>query len=359
MMSIAKLARLLRLDQRAAAMTEFALAMPLVLTAGLWGLETANFALMNMRVNQVAMQIADNASRIGDTSTLSNQKIYENDINDLLRGSDIQAGNAIDLYEYGRVFVSSLQVEPGSLTNQQYIAWQRCKGKKRVDSSYGVQDTGKGDPTFQGMGPAGEEVAAQAGDAVMFVEIQYDYGPIVTDAFISDRTIRSRAAFQVRGSRDLSEIYQRDPADPDEVARCDIFDSYKEGAPPPRETGGWNWIFSDNPNASGGGSGSGSSSSSSGGSSGSGNNGSSGSNNGSSGSNNGSSGSNNGSSGSNNGSSGAANGSGDAVSDVAETAEEAARRAHEEANNCTYGPLNLICWPNGGGGGGSEDDDND
>ncbi|MXO83634.1 hypothetical protein GRI35_09700 [Altererythrobacter aestiaquae] len=206
------------------------------------------------------MQIADNASRIGDTSTLSNQKIYENDINDLLRGADIQAGEAIDLYEYGRVFISSLQVVPGSADDQQYIAWQRCKGKKDTISSYGDQGTGTSDPTFVGMGPTGEEVAAQAGDSVMFIEIQYDYGPIVTDAFLAQRTIRSRASFQVRGSRDLSEIYQRDPADPDEIARCDIYDSYKETAPPPRpDTGGWDWAFSDSPNV-----GSGSSSSSGG-----------------------------------------------------------------------------------------------
>ncbi len=255
MTALNKFASRLRNDRRAVAMTEFALATPLVLTAGLWGLETANFALMNMRVNQVAMQIADNASRIGDTSTLSNQKIYENDINDLLRGSDVQAGDAIDLYEHGRVFISSLQVVPGSADDQQYIAWQRCKGKKSTISSYGQQDTGKNDPAFVGMGPPGEEVAAQEGDAVMFVEIQYDYGPIVTDAFLAQRTIRSRASFQVRGSRDLSEIYQRDPSDPDEIARCDIYDSYKEIAPPPRQdTGGWDWTFSDSPDAANGGS---------------------------------------------------------------------------------------------------------
>lgn len=237
----------LRADKRAVAMTEFALATPLVLTAGLWGVETANYALMTMRVNQVAIQIADNASRIGDTSTLSNQKIYENDINDLLRGSDIQAGETIDLYEHGRVIVSSLQVEPGTANDQQYIAWQRCKGKKAGGSSYGVQDTGKNDPTFIGMGPAGEEVQSQPGDAVMFVEIQYDYGPLVTDAFLTNTTINSRAAFQVRASRDLSEIYQRDPASPDEIARCDIYDSYKETPPPPRTRGGWDWEFSDAP----------------------------------------------------------------------------------------------------------------
>lgn len=302
----------LRKNERAAALTEFALATPLVLTVGLWGLETANLAMTHMRVNQVAMHIADNASRIGDTSSLSNQKIYEDDLNDVLRGSDIQAGEAIDLYQYGRVIISSLQVEPGSANDQQYIAWQRCKGRKETSSSYGDQGTGAGDPSFIGMGPPGEEVQSIRNDAVMFVEIQYDYQPIATDAFIRDRTIRSRAAFQVRANRDLSQIYERNPDSPAEIARCDIYDSYKEELPPPRSGGGWSWVFSDAPNPTGPGgsstsggstSGGGSSTSTTGGSSG-GNNGSSGGgNNGSSGgNNNGSSGGNNGSSGGNNGS---------------------------------------------------------
>ncbi|NMW31460.1 pilus assembly protein [Altererythrobacter sp. RZ02] len=269
MNTLSKFAVALRNDKKAAALTEFALATPLVLTLGLWGLETANLAMMHMRVNQAAMQIADNAARIGDTSTLSNQKIYEDDLNDILRGMDIQAGESIDLYQHGRVIISSLQVEPGSDPDQQYIAWQRCKGRKEVSSSYGDQGTGVGDPSFTGMGPAGEEVTAIANDAVMFVEVQYNYQPLATDAFISDPVIRSRAAFQVRASRDLTQIYERNPGSPAEIARCDIFDSYKEAPPPPRKTGGWSWIFSDDPNAGGGSSSSsGGSSSTSGGSSG-------------------------------------------------------------------------------------------
>ncbi|MGB7374567.1 TadE/TadG family type IV pilus assembly protein [Pontixanthobacter sp.] len=260
----------LRKDTRAAALTEFALATPLVLTVGLWGLETANLAMTHMRINQVAMHIADNASRIGDTSSLSNQKIYEDDLNDVLRGSDIQAGESIDLYQHGRVFISSLQVEPGSADDQQYIAWQRCKGRKVAASSYGDQGTGVGDPSFIGMGPAGEEVQSVRNDAVMFVEIQYDYQPIATDAFISDRTIRSRAAFQVRANRDLSQIYERNPGSPAEIARCDIYDSYKPKPPPPRKSGGWSWVFSDAPDPvppGGGGSTSGGSTSGGGGAS--------------------------------------------------------------------------------------------
>lgn len=244
------LRRMLR-DSSAVAMTEFALATPLVLTLGLWGLETANLAITHMRVSQAAMHLADNASRIGETSSLSRRKIYEDDINDFFLGSNYQAGDMIDLYEFGRVIISSLQVEEGT-DMQQYIAWQRCKGRGQFQSDYGVQDTGKGDPSFQGMGPVGEEVFALKGEAVMFVEISYEYQPIVTDAFLDTREIKASAAFTVRADRDLSQIYQRNTDNPDDIARCDVYDAYKSIPAPRKASGGWGWVFSDDPDAVGG-----------------------------------------------------------------------------------------------------------
>ena len=243
------LRRMLR-DSSAVAMTEFALATPLVLTLGLWGLETANLTITHMRVSQAAMHLADNASRIGETSSLTRRKIYEDDINDFFLGSNYQAGEAIDLYEFGRVIISSLQVEEGT-DMQQYIAWQRCKGRGQFQSDYGVQDTGKGDPSFQGMGPVGEEVFALKGEAVMFVEISYEYQPIVTDAFLTSREIKASAAFTVRADRDLSQIYQRDADNPDDIARCDVYDAYKSIPAPRKASGGWGWVFSDDPDATG------------------------------------------------------------------------------------------------------------
>lgn len=237
-------------DRTAVAMTEFALATPLVLTLGLWGLETANLAITHMRVSQAAMHLADNASRIGETSSLTRRKIYEDDINDFFLGSNYQAGEAIDLYEFGRVVISSLQVEEGT-EGQQYIAWQRCKGRGQFQSDYGVQDTGKGDPSFQGMGPVGEEVFALKGEAVMFVEISYEYQPIVTDAFLDSREIKASSAFTVRADRDLSQIFQRDPNNPDDIARCEVYDAYKSIPAPRKASGGWGWVFSDDPDATG------------------------------------------------------------------------------------------------------------
>lgn len=218
------LLRRLRRHTSGVAATEFALALPLLMIAGTWGIETANLAITNMRVSQLAMQIADNASRIGDTSTLTDHKIYESDVNDLLLGANVMGGDSIDLFEHGRVIISSLEVVPGT-EDQQYIHWQRCKGKKSFSSTYGAE--GKGlDGSLTGMGPAGEEITAMQDDAVIFVEVSYDYQPLIASAFASNRVITATAAFNVRDDRDLTEIYQRDTGKPDAVAGCSTFDGY-------------------------------------------------------------------------------------------------------------------------------------
>lgn len=201
---------------------EFALSVPLLLTVGMWGVETANVAMVHMRINQLATQIADNGSRIGDTSQLTDRKIYETDINDLLAGANIQSGN-IDLFEHGRVIISSLEVVDGT-EDQQYIHWQRCKGVKHVVSDYGAE--GKGlDGSLSGMGPSDDQITATKGDAVIFVEITYDYQPLISKMFTAAGTIKTTAAFNVRDSRDLTQIYQRDPDHPDTVASCSVYDA--------------------------------------------------------------------------------------------------------------------------------------
>ena len=216
--------RALRRDRSGVALTEFALSLPLLLVAGLGGVETANLAVTTLRVNQVAMQIADNASRIGDTSSLEDRRIYESDINDLLLGSNIQAGQSIDLYNNGRAIVSSLEVVPGT-DDRQYIHWQRCKGTKAHMSSYGAQGDGVS-TTLAGMGPPGEEVMAQRGEAVIFVEVSYDYQPLVPGFFNDSRVISSTSAYTVRDSRDLTQIYQRDAGSPDAIASCGVYTGF-------------------------------------------------------------------------------------------------------------------------------------
>lgn len=208
--------RMLR-SKSGVAMTEFALGAPFLLTAGLWGTEEANYALVNMKIGQLAVHLADNASRIGDTSTLQNRRIYESDITDVMIGGQIQGGPALDFYDHGRVIISSLEAEGG--VGNQFIHWQRCRGAKHVASEYGDE----GDILPSGMGPAGEEVSAEPGDAVIFVEINYTYQPLISARFLGNLDIKSIASFTVRDSRDLTQIYQRDPARPDPVQTCSAY----------------------------------------------------------------------------------------------------------------------------------------
>jgi hypothetical protein len=213
----------LRGNASGVAAVELALGAPLVLTLGLWGAELGNLAITHMRISQLAMQLADNGSRIGDVSMLENLKIYESDINDLLMGANVQSGK-LDLFEHGRVVISSLEVVPGT-EGTQYIHWQRCKGKRAFQSNYGGEGTGL-DGSLSGMGPAGEEVSATDGDAVIFVEIEYAYQPIVSSRFVPDTIISTTATFNVRSDRDLAQIYQRNVATPDPVASCNIYDDF-------------------------------------------------------------------------------------------------------------------------------------
>ena len=204
------------------AATEFALCLPFLLGSGLMGLEVANRAIVQTQIAQLAAQIADNGSRIGDTSTLQDRKIYEADIDDLLRGAAVQGGTRLDLFGHGRGIVSSLEVVPGS-DDRQYIHWQRCAGVKHHLSSYGLEGDGL-NGGLPGMGPAGKEVWAFPDEAVIFVEIAYDYQSLVGPRFGMSGEIVSTASFTVRDDRDLTQIYQRDAAAPDPVARCDVYD---------------------------------------------------------------------------------------------------------------------------------------
>jgi hypothetical protein len=216
-----RLIRQLRRSTAGVAMVEFALTAPFFLGAGLWGLEVANYALTNMKVSQLAAHIADNASRIGDTSTLQNRKIYEEDINDLLLGANLQGGQSLDFFAHGRAFISSLEVWDAAIhtdvthsDDDQFIHWQRCMGGLVVPSTYGTQN----DVIPAGMGPTGAEVLALSDAPVIFVELQYDYQPLFSSMFITSTRITSTSSFIVRDNRDQSTIYKRNAATPE--ANC-------------------------------------------------------------------------------------------------------------------------------------------
>lgn len=215
------------------AAVEFAISLPLLLVAGLYGTETANYALTTMKVSEVAMHIADNAARIGDTSTITNRAIFEADVADLLAGSATQGGNKLDFFGHGRAIISSLEIYdpalscggtpcPGHPTaGGQFIHWQRCLGVKRVSSDYGKEY----DDMPSGMGPTGQEVTTEAGTAVIFVEVSYDYQPLISGRFIGTPTIKAISSFTQRDNIDLSGLKKARNGVVGKVADCSKYTS--------------------------------------------------------------------------------------------------------------------------------------
>ena len=218
-------------DHKGVALIEFAFSIPVVLTVGLVGVETANFVIANLRVSQIAMATADNAARVRGT-------IDEHDINELFIGAKL-VGASMNFANNGRVILSS--VEPRSVSPKtttvagvdvpnQWIRWQRCYGLKNIASSYGgprtVGDAGitngteassdstkksdelksvpkvEGADSPTGIGPAGNQIGALGGTTVMFVEVVYDYQPIVWNSLLRNRIIRYTSAFNVRQRND-------------------------------------------------------------------------------------------------------------------------------------------------------------
>jgi Flp pilus assembly protein TadG len=220
-------------DRSGLALTEFALATPIVIAIGGYGIELSHLALTNLKVNQIALNLADNASRVGLTSTLTTTQLRETDVNDVLIGARLQ-GAGINLTTNGRVTISSLENVQQSYDTAavQRIHWQRCIGKMSTTgytSSYGtttvtagqtatLANAGTAAPT--GMGDTGSLVSAPVGSGVMFIEINYKYQGLFGSLFIGNRIIHYTASFIVRDNRDYAQIY---PSSTVTGSTCDLF----------------------------------------------------------------------------------------------------------------------------------------
>lgn len=223
--------RRLLADRRGVAMLEFAFAMPPVLFISLYGMEVGNLALTNLKVSQAALNLADNASRVGLDTGLSTMQLREVDINDALAGARV-FGQTWKLTENGRITLSSLHRGADGV---QRIQWQRCLGLKKGadwESHYGVttvtastdaSDANKGTLQPKGMGPVGSEVNAPPNSAVMFVEINYQYRPLFGLNWIAGGKSRINyiASFIVRDKRIFDQIY--DPSPKATRYTCDKF----------------------------------------------------------------------------------------------------------------------------------------
>ena len=193
-----KFARTLRRDTRAVSMVEFAVTLPLLLFGTLGGLETAHLVATHMRLNQIAISLADNASRMKQQTVSGAPKVREYDVNEAFKAAE-QQGKDMGLVSHGRMILSSLEVKDGT-TATQIFHWQRCKGAKTsYTSAYGKQNV-----TILGAGPAAKRITAEKDSAIMVAEVAYEYQPLVMEKLFGSTTIRKYSAMYVRDDRDLS-----------------------------------------------------------------------------------------------------------------------------------------------------------
>lgn len=211
-------------DTRAFALTEFAYGLPIMLSMGAYGIEIANYAIVHLRVSQIALSLADNASRVGLNNGLSSQQMREVDVNDILQGARLQ-GTGIDIATHGRITLSSLEnvQQSWDATPVQRIHWQRCLGLKsgtEYDSSFGTTTSAAGTTNTasdqgtdapNGMGETGAQVVAPENSAVMFVEVNYEYQPLFGSMLMARTRMHYIASFIVRDKRDFTKVYNPAP----------------------------------------------------------------------------------------------------------------------------------------------------
>jgi hypothetical protein len=186
--------RRLARDEGGLAFIEFAFAAPVLLLLILGGLELANYALAHLRVNQIAMTVADNAGRV--TTGIDEANVHE-----VFAGAEV-IGVPIDFEANGRVVLSSLQPNGQTGANEgQMINWQRCWGDLNVAPRYGVEGDGRTDSSLEtGMGRTGNRITSAQGTAVMVVDVTYTYQPLIDSGYlVIDDTITHESAFNVRG----------------------------------------------------------------------------------------------------------------------------------------------------------------
>lgn len=197
-------------DTRGVALIEFAYSIPLLMVMGLGGAEVTNYAVTHMRVSQIAVSLADNASRAKQEIVSGVPRMREYDVNEAFLAAALQGGN-LDMQSNGRMILSSLQTNE---SDGQWIQWQRCFGDADYASTNGVEGDGATGTDFAGMGTEERRVTAEEGFAVMFAEVVYNYEPLILNHFVPDTPIRKEAAMYVRDDRDLTQIYNPSPAAP-------------------------------------------------------------------------------------------------------------------------------------------------
>ena len=197
---IFKLLERLQKSEDGVAYIELAYMTPILLALGLGGIELTNYAITHTRVSQLSLTLADNASRAKQDVPSGAPRFREADVQEIFTGLNLQAGN-LNFKRNGRAILSSLEV---NAQNGQWIHWQRCYGDKTYPSTYGREGDGATGTSVTGMGPTGNQVAAEQNAGIMFVQIFYDYQPIIFGQLIPDKRIEKTAALYVRDRRDYA-----------------------------------------------------------------------------------------------------------------------------------------------------------
>ncbi|MCJ2179454.1 TadE/TadG family type IV pilus assembly protein [Novosphingobium album (ex Hu et al. 2023)] len=184
-------------DTGGVSLVELSLVLPILLSLGFYGTELAYMTMVNMQVSQIAVSVADNASRLGQSENSSvTPTVTEAQVDSVMAGALVE-GSSFDFSSNGRIILSSLEKDASS--GDQYVHWQRCRGDLAADSAYGTAGT-----VVSGMGPSDHLITASDGSAVMFVEVYYDYKPLFGTMFMGDTTFHREAAFIVRDDRNLT-----------------------------------------------------------------------------------------------------------------------------------------------------------
>jgi Flp pilus assembly pilin Flp len=216
--------RELRKNESGVALIEFALGLPIMMTLLVSGTEITNYSIVTTQVSQLALQVADNASRIGEGLPLNKKEITETQINDLLMGAGIHAGR-LDIYgtyqEYsngvpttkprGRIIISSSEMMAKALPSdpdKYEIKWQRCSGAAITYASHFGIVTKPSGTNMNGIGPVGRQVKAPSGVPILFSEVHYRYNPLFlsANALMGYRDIDVIGAMMVRDDRDVASI---------------------------------------------------------------------------------------------------------------------------------------------------------
>lgn len=194
-----KLVRRLRLEERAFAMIEFALILPIFVGFGLVGLEYTNLVLAAQKTERIASTVADQVA--------SNQvPPNERQIRDMFLAVD-NIAKPFSIATNGTVKITAVIGVYDRTTDkvQNKIAWQRCMHEDKFDSQIGEQWT---DTTNIADGPEAnlpDNLKLGQNQMVIVAEVFQIYRPIISQMIVESHLpenslFTETSVFRTRGA---------------------------------------------------------------------------------------------------------------------------------------------------------------